>query len=113
MNGSRIRNRAADSSAQGAVTGGNFSTLHRTYLCFLNFASDLPHHLHDLRCTLYGVLLAVAGLLCFANQTRLNYWYVHSLWHLLVMGSSYYLVRGRYTFMAVVQYQPLGQFEDD
>jgi hypothetical protein len=43
--------------------------------------------------TAVGAALATAGIGCFALQTRTNYWVMHSLWHLLVMSSSYFLMK--------------------
>jgi len=41
-----------------------------------------------------GVALALIGGLCFALQDRVNYWVVHSAWHLCAIGSVYVLTRG-------------------
>ena len=42
-----------------------------------------------------GLILGLLGLFAFANQTRTNYWYVHSVWHVLMMLAAYYLSFGR------------------
>lgn len=51
--------------------------------------------LYHSRTGFVGAIMGLLGLFFFANQTRTNYWYVHSLWHVLMMFSAYFLVRGR------------------
>jgi hypothetical protein len=47
------------------------------------------------RSGIVGVVFGMLGLCFFASQTRMNYWYTHSLWHVFIMYSAYYLVLGR------------------
>ncbi len=51
-----------------------------------------------LKWLLAGFALASGGLLCFAFQSRQNYWFVHSLWHVLVMFSTFPFLLGRSQF---------------
>ena len=48
-----------------------------------------------LRYTILGTVLALLGILCFVKQDRISYWYLHSFWHIFIMGSSYPLLKGR------------------
>ena len=48
---------------------------------------SIPATVYLLRWSFLGLLLSLLGILCFSLQTRLTYWYMHSLWHLLVMSS--------------------------
>jgi hypothetical protein len=41
-----------------------------------------------------GLGMAAAGIACFVQQDKDSYWLLHSLWHLLVMGSTYPLLAG-------------------
>lgn len=42
-----------------------------------------------------GLAVGITGLLCFALQTRANYYILHSLWHVFMMIAAYLLVKGR------------------
>jgi hypothetical protein len=61
--------------------------------------------LFRLKFLITGIVFGVAGLLCFATQTRLNYWLSHSLWHIFIMFSSLLLLKGRFEFFALLNYQ--------
>lgn len=54
---------------------------------FTTTIKSIPATVYLLRWTFLGLLLSLLGIACFALQTRLTYWYMHSLWHLLVMSS--------------------------
>lgn len=48
--------------------------------------------------TIVGVIMAILALICFSMQEGDQYWYMHSLWHILIMGSVYPLLVGRKSF---------------
>lgn len=62
----------------------------------------IPSALIVSRWTIVGVALALSGIMCFAMQTRMSYWYLHSLWHILVMSSTLPLLYGRGIFVNIV-----------
>ena len=76
----------------------------RSIASIYSFCLDVPHYLYDLRYCLSGLILSITGLMCFAVQSRVSYWYVHSLWHVFVMSSSLLLVKGRGDFMEMIEY---------
>lgn len=45
-----------------------------------------------------GVVMGIIGLVCFVLQSRENYWYMHSLWHVFIMGAAYPVLAGREPF---------------
>ncbi len=69
-------------------------------LSFLRYCSQIKH-------MLFGVLCGLIGLSCFVLQTRENYWIYHSAWHVLVMIASYLLLKGKYEFFEIIQFEPL------
>lgn len=63
------------------------------------------------RWTALGLVLAFSGVLCFTYQDRLTYWYMHSLWHVLIMSSVLPLLLGRGMLVnkiAFLLYIPIG-----
>lgn len=44
-----------------------------------------------------SIFLVIIGLVIFANEGRLDYWYLHSIWHVLMMTAAYFAIRGRFT----------------
>lgn len=63
------------------------------------------------RWTALGLVLALSGILCFTYQDRLTYWYMHSLWHVLIMSSVLPLLLGRGMLVnkiAFLLYIPIG-----
>jgi hypothetical protein len=65
----------------------------------LAILNALPATLMACRMTLLGLALSLSGITCFALQTRQSYWYLHSLWHILVMSSTLPLLYGRGIFV--------------
>jgi hypothetical protein len=55
--------------------------------------------LKDCNYTLIGLFLGLLSLICFIFQTRVNYWYVHSIWHTSIMLSAYCFIKGRNIFI--------------
>jgi hypothetical protein len=68
----------------------------------LTFCKNLPQTLVELWRTVLGATLAISGITCFILQTRENYWFMHSFWHMFVMSSSYFLIQGRLRFVQLV-----------
>lgn len=58
-------------------------------------ASKLRHLGRELRHSILAGAIALAGLGAFLTQTRENYAVTHSIWHVCVMGSTFYFVQGR------------------
>lgn len=73
-------------------------------LYITNCILDLPDNLYDCKFALFGLLLAGVGLAFFVLQTRESYWFMHSMWHMCVMLSSYCLIRGRFDFFNVIEH---------
>lgn len=51
--------------------------------------------LKNILLALFGSFVGLLGFAFFVNQSRVNYWYTHSLWHIFVMLSAYILILGR------------------
>lgn len=43
-----------------------------------------------------GGVVGLVGLSCYALDSRTNYWFVHSIWHVAMMVAAYLLLRGRH-----------------
>jgi hypothetical protein len=91
-----------------ASTVGRFGGSHYAYGAYgaprgVGRLAVVRHILRELWLTVVGACLAVSGITCFAMQSRTNYWLMHSFWHLLVMSSSYFLMKGRNVFVAYME----------
>lgn len=81
---------AAENDSGGSFQDETFS-IHQSML----FGALLALRSRKLRMPLCGMVLGMTGLLCFALQGRDTYYFLHSLWHFLMMISAYLLVHGR------------------
>lgn len=45
--------------------------------------------------TAAGIVMIIVAFICFANSDRTNYWILHSMWHILAMGSTYTFIKNR------------------
>jgi hypothetical protein len=95
-----ISDGAGDVELVSSITSGadsaTDSSQHMT--CFASVYTTLRR----LSYSLLGGVLGLGGLLCFALQGRVNYWYIHSLWHMLMMLSAWLLLKGRGSFFQVL-----------
>jgi hypothetical protein len=69
-----------------------------------SFLQSFRTYSFELRYFLIGIILAVSGFTCFIMQTRESYWYTHSFWHIFVMLSSYFLLRGKQDCFKLINY---------
>lgn len=52
-----------------------------------------------------GCLFSLLGFICMIIQTRESYYYIHSLWHLFIMLSAYFFIRGYLSFATFMKFK--------
>lgn len=63
---------------------------------------SLPRTVMTLWRSIFGLILACAGITCFCMQTKDDYWILHSLWHFFTMSSAYWLLRDRHIVVGFI-----------
>ena len=98
----QLQRRSSFDETRRRVTGGRHRS---TGICgsicddLRSLVCGLPGTLLGLWRMLFGIVLAGSGIACFCLQTKDTYWYMHSLWHLLMMGSAFWLILDRSIFI--------------
>jgi hypothetical protein len=67
-------------------------------------AKRLCQKIYSVHSMILGAVLGIVGLVFFALQNRTNYWIFHSCWHVCVMVSVLFLLKGKYEFFELIEF---------
>jgi hypothetical protein len=67
-------------------------------------AKTVWQKIYGVHSMILGAVLGIVGLVFFALQNRTNYWIFHSCWHVCVMVSVLFLLKGKYEFFELIEF---------